>query len=741
MPNTRNIFNCPVFGPSSDLANNRLPTYVDVAKCYEFVREGFKVSKKEPTFQTISLILANKIREIWEQASLPMISSQRTLAKIKEFHIKLQTLKKDKHKATFSVKCDVFRRENANKLFDISSCKCNNFSNCICVEKVPILERPFLVDQRGPRKMVIGRIDILTTKKIQKNTERKIANQERVLKARTAAAVSNTVNIDLSSAESESDSTSDIESNILSPRSTPKHKSSTVCSKNKIAFSNVAMACDRIGISDRAAAIIVSSTLQDLGIVSSTDSSMVVDRNKIRRARKVTRSKIQNIELSENRELLGLYFDGRKDKTISQIKIGEKFARKTVMEDHIVVLSEPDSKYIGHLTATSSTSLAIKKYMFEFLAENDFDVSNLNVIGCDGTVVNTGCNGGIIRLIELELKKPLQWFICLLHCNELPLRHLFLKLDGRTVGPNAFSGPLGKQLQNCETLPVVSFEKITSELPFVDSADLSTDQKYLYEITSAISKNSFSADLINRNPGKMNHSRWLTTANRILRLYVATVRPSSNLRKLAKFVVKVYAPVWFEIKGKPSCRYGALHLWSMINKSRMFDDAIKNIIDPVIQRNGYFAHPENILLAMITDERLHIRELAYRRIMKIRSNATNATNTVRSFEVQKLKFEAKEYTDLIDWQNAIITVPPVLIHVPDESLKDMIKDIHNEKIIKMTNFPCHTQAVERCVKLVTEASSSVCGSDARDGFIRNRLVSRAILPKFDTKSDFQKSLN
>lgn len=49
----------------------------------------------------------------------------------------------------------------------------------------------------------------------------------------------------------------------------------------------MARACDRIGISDRAAAIIVSSTLQDLGIVSPNHSSLVVDRSKIRRARKV----------------------------------------------------------------------------------------------------------------------------------------------------------------------------------------------------------------------------------------------------------------------------------------------------------------------------------------------------------------------------------------------------------------------------------------------------------------------
>ena len=33
------------------------------------------------------------------------------------------------------------------------------------------------------------------------------------------------------------------------------------------------------------------------------------------------------------------------------------------------------------------------------------------------------------------------------------------------------------------------------------------------------------------------------------------------------------------------------------------------IVDPVIQCNSYFAHSENLLLFMMTDERPHIREM------------------------------------------------------------------------------------------------------------------------------------
>jgi hypothetical protein len=108
-------------------------------------------------------------------------------------------------------------------------------------------------------------------------------------------------------------------------------------------------------------------------------------------------------------------------------------------------------------------------------------------VGCDGTAVNTGINAGVIRLMEQTLRKPLQWLICLLHANELPLRHLIQSLDGRTSGPQGFTGPIGKQLQECENLPIVEYQNIAVEIQSDNRSDLSTDQKYLLEIHQAVS--------------------------------------------------------------------------------------------------------------------------------------------------------------------------------------------------------------------------------------------------------------
>jgi len=58
-------------------------------------------------------------------------------------------------------------------------------------------------------------------------------------------------------------------------------------------------------------------------------------------------------------------------------------------------------------------------------------------------------------------------------------------------------------------------------------------------------------------------------------------------------------------------------LFMMIKNSRYQTDELKAIVDPVIQRNSYFAHPENLLRSMMTDDRPHIRELALRQILKV----------------------------------------------------------------------------------------------------------------------------
>ena len=98
--------------------------------------------------------------------------------------------------------------------------------------------------------------------------------------------------------------------------------------------------------------------------------------------------------------------------------------------------------------------------MLEYFEENSIDHSKLIVIGCDdGTSVNTAKNNGIIRKYETKLKRPLQRHICLLHFNELPLRHLIHALDGSSRS-EILTRELGSIMSNVLELLVVEFKII-----------------------------------------------------------------------------------------------------------------------------------------------------------------------------------------------------------------------------------------------------------------------------------------
>lgn len=97
------------------------------------------------------------------------------------------------------------------------------------------------------------------------------------------------------------------------------------------------------------------------------------------------------------------------------------------------------------------------------------------------------------------LSHKCHWMICQLHVNELPLRHLIIKLDGPVTPRSGFSGPIGKldkvnELEvNFNLRPVEGTEEIT-ELPEEIVESLSTDQHKCYLLIKAINSGSFSPE-------------------------------------------------------------------------------------------------------------------------------------------------------------------------------------------------------------------------------------------------------
>ena len=267
-----------------------------------------------------------------------------------------------------------------------------------------------------------------------------------------------------------------------------------------------------------------------------------------------------------------------------------------------------------------------------------------NIVGSDGIAVMTGKNKGFIASLETSTGRPLQWATCLFHLNELPLRDVFQNLDGATFGPNFFSGPIGRQLNGAiSDWKVVKFKSIPNpKFPVIPNSlvdDLSSDQYYAYRIFSAVMLGSVDANLEFLEVGELNHSRWLTLGCRILRFNVAQEKPTSNLNTLAKFLITVYFPCWFQIKFNNKVTEGPKNYLNILTQVMGFSNKIiQDIAVAVLQRNAYFAHHENILLAMLADNDHNVRLLAVNKILTVRVSKKNLDNVVSDEEVDVRKF-------------------------------------------------------------------------------------------------------
>lgn len=109
---------------------------------------------------------------------------------------------------------------------------------------------------------------------------------------------------------------------------------------------------------------------------------------------------------------------------------------------------------------------------------------------------------------------------------------------------------------------------------------------------------------------------------------------------------------------------------------------------------------------------------------------------MRIFLLPNINFEASNYTKLIGWTYRKLSFPPMIENVSIENLEELLNTKGTPKFEFIT-FPCHSQSVEKIVKLVTGSSTKVYGEENRDNCIRLTLFSRSAMPSFNCKKDFK----
>ena len=192
-------------------------------------------------------------------------------------------------------------------------------------------------------------------------------------------------------------------------------------------------------------------------------------------------------------------------------------------------------------------------------------------------------------------------------------------------------------------------------------------------------------------------------------------------------------------------------------------------------KNAFFAHPGQLLLAMCTDRDKAVRREAANKIRKLKDQYIPSTEneafpeveedderhhidedflipiddeeeedteviektydmlskSIRKVIISKLKFHTTNYHHMIDWDTKLKTEPSFLTSLSYEELLGILK-----KPLSVPKWPNHIQSVKRGIRVMAEACTEVAGYKARDGYIRQRLSSRRIMPTCRTKQHF-----
>ena len=481
---------------------------------------------------------------------------------------------------------------------------------------------------------------------------------------------------------------------------------------------------------------------------------LAVDGKKMWRAKEsvMSTSKTSLKNRMEECPIGGIFFDGKNDKH-TKVQLyddeTERYYPGEVSEEHYSVTWEPSGKYLFHYTPEKpqkgeKPAMMISNGIYSWLQEHGA-TEDLVMIRGDSTSTNTGPAGGAIHYLEVRLGYKCHWLICLIHINELPFRHLMIKLDGKYIPKSGWTGPIGKLIEKINTMiinptfPALADTNDIREIPSEIADKLSTDQKNCYKLIMAIKTGKISPELANVKCGELSTARWLTTGQALLMLWMCdhglTGEVLRILEVLVRFCIDVYFKLYYDIKVKHTIKDAPLHLVHALELLEQQSGEVQDIIRDVVIRGAYSAHSENLLASLICSESKEDREFAVNQILQIRDGKEEGDRSVRIRRNPNIIMSAHTPVELIDWKKETVLEPVFTCKMSITEIKEMINTPFN-----MEPYSTHTQSCERAVQEVNKASEAVYGHDRRDGWVRARVDHREMLPVFRSKRDIIKMM-
>lgn len=176
--------------------------------------------------------------------------------------------------------------------------------------------------------------------------------------------------------------------------------------------------------------------------------------------------------------------------------------------------------------------------------------------------------------------------------------NVFYPCDGKPSCPEHWLSSIGNQIKKaCSELPVVTliFLSWMKKKRNICLVSRNNSIKCLKELLHILLM------MIVIEPAQLCVSKWNTLYSSILRLYVATWRPSYELKWIVIKIIKSSAAMWFYVKMKPYLTYSSRNVFQSLLYMKNMNSKKTTIVKKTVERY-------QLLLGMCADEIVTIRK-------------------------------------------------------------------------------------------------------------------------------------
>ena len=239
--------------------------------------------------------------------------------------------------------------------------------------------------------------------------------------------------------------------------------------------------------------------------------------------------------------------------------------------------------------------------------------------------------------------------------------------------------------------------------------EMSTDQKSCFKLVQALKAGHLPPEMQDMKCGPLCHARsvlivylsfyefvqrWLTCAQRLgfmwTRVHGLKGEPLKILRTLVKFCITMYFKLFFDIKHRHLLVDAPHHILTSLRILKTQPKMVQDVITFYIRKNAWYAHPECLLLSLLSSLDPEDRQFAVGQILTVRAGQEYGDNSVRPRITPKLNLSATTLTTLISWNPKEVQEPSFTCGRSTAEIKSYL-----ESPFVPPKFSCHTQSTER----------------------------------------------